>query len=352
VGFGVGKKLDAKRGRDRTMVTTLDGSVGIVKPGSWWRKGRVTNWARDQTKVIRLLASVSTAQGGQKERWTVPPLAGADGACPSHLGDAIWVFQQYWKTKGEFHNIDGVVDPGGHTLRKLDQLDSGLPVPPTPPDPPPPPGPEKDFIIRDVRLEGWKPSGDVLEVNGGTPLGWIIDNISSRGKANGGNIVVKIMAHGLPGFVLCGKGAFIHPTLPAESWYRYHLKKDVYIGPGNGGLTVSDLRQLSSLAGLVKRVEFHSCLVARIGPCYEANGHASYDGNQLCFMLAQTLHAEVKASHHLQWYWPGDSTPGNGINFGHWNGIVTTWGPSGNIIERLQFPFEEKTGPPPPGTPV
>lgn len=119
------------------MATTLDGPVGIVKPGSWWRKQRVTNWARDQVKIIQLLASVPAAQGGQKESWTVPPLAGADGACPSHLADAIWSFQQYWKSRGEFHNIDGVVDPGGHTVRKLDQLGSG---------PKPPPLPVVDFV--------------------------------------------------------------------------------------------------------------------------------------------------------------------------------------------------------------
>jgi hypothetical protein len=139
--------------------------------------------------VIRLLAPVTAAQGGQKESWTILPLAGADGACPSHLADAIWTFQQFWKAKREFQNIDGVVDPGGHTLRKLDQL-------------------------------------------------------------------------------------------------------------------------------------------------------------------VQTLRSEAKASHHLQWYWPGDSTPGNGIDFGHWSGIVTTWRPAGKFVERRQFPVEEKTGPPPPGTPV
>jgi len=45
-----------------------------------------TNWQRDQIKVARLLASVPVAQGGQKENWSAPPLAGASDRRASHVG--------------------------------------------------------------------------------------------------------------------------------------------------------------------------------------------------------------------------------------------------------------------------
>ena len=59
------------------------------------------------------------------EQWPAPPLAGASGQCPKFLADAIWDFQWFWQTKGVFQNIDGVVDPGGNTLRQMIKLQSG-----------------------------------------------------------------------------------------------------------------------------------------------------------------------------------------------------------------------------------
>lgn len=207
--------------------------------------------------------------------------------------------------------------------------------------------PQAEFIVHDVRLFGWKPLGDVLEVNGDTPLQWMIDNVLLRGKQANGNLVLKIMSHGLPGFVQCCKGAFPHPTLgdvydPA--------KGNLYIGPGKGGICVTDLNSLAQLKGKVKRIEFHSCLVARIGPCFEANGHTCYDGNLFCYTLAQRTGAEVRASIHLQYYWRG--TQSGGMHFGEWNGLRFTWSPDGAIVETKQFPYDEKDGPPPPGTPA
>ena len=99
----------------------------------------------------------------------------------------------------------------------------------------------------------------------------------------------------------------------------------------------------------MKRIEFHSCLVARMGACFEANGHACYDGNAFCFQLAQATQAEVMASIHLQFYWKG--TAAGGMNFGNWNGLRFTWGPAGNITETKNFPYQELDGPPPPGAP-
>lgn len=246
------------------------------------------------------------------------------------------------------NQIDDIV--GKKTIAALDQeLASVVPKPPVPPPPPPPPpGPPKSFIVHDVRLFGWKPLGDVLEVNGDTPLQWMLDNVIRRGDAAGGNLTLKIMSHGLPGFVQCCRGAFQHPTLPER--VVDPAKGNLYIGPGKGGICRTDLTSFEQLRGRVKRIEFHSCLVARIGPCHEANGHASYDGNAFCYQLAQRTAAEVVASIHLQYYWTG--TQAAGMHFGNWNGLRFTWGPAGNIIETRQFAYKEMTGPPPPGTPA
>lgn len=191
---------------------------------------------------------------------------------------------------------------------------------------------QKIFIVRDVRLAGYKPLGDVLEVDQNTPLQWIMDNINQRGKANAGKLRVIFMAHGLPGFIECGKGNFIHPT-------------------AGGGITVADLNYFDQIRGNVEQLSIYSCLVARIGSCPECNGHQGYDGNQFCFMLAQRTQARVKASIHLQYYWNGvddywifKRPNGDGINFGHWNGTVFTWGPDGSIIFREQFPYVERQG--------
>jgi hypothetical protein len=256
-----------------------------------------------------------------------------------------------FKTKRKLLNYAGQIDNivGIKTINALDAALAAAPAP-TPPIPPPapPPTPPADpavFIVHDVRLFGWKPLGDVLEVNGDTPLQWVIDNVISRGRSNGGNLVLKIMSHGLPGFVQCARGAFSHPTL--QDVYD-PAKGNLYIGPGKGGISLSDLASFRQINGCVKRIEFHSCLVARIGPCFEANGHVCYDGNAFCFQLAQATSAEVRAGIHLQYYWKG--TAAGGMHFGKWNGRVFTWGPPGNIIDLKDYPYQELDGPPPPGT--
>lgn len=185
------------------------------------------------------------------------------------------------------------------------------------------------FIVRDVRLAGWRPAGDVLEVDEHTPLQWIVDNIIDRGKKASGDLDVIIMAHGLPGFVNCGSGDFRHPTAGA-------------------GISIADLNTLGQAKGCLKRLQFYSCLVARMGSCYECNGHAGFDGNEFCYRLAKEIQAEVKASIHLQYYFDGTVTKwffrrpdGKGIDFGGWNGRVFTWGPQGNILKTEDFPYKD-----------
>jgi hypothetical protein len=111
------------------MSVALSGSVGLVKQGAVWRTGGAPgNKSADQQKVIELLASIPAAQGGMKEEWGALPVPGAAGFCPQFLGDAIYNFQSFWKANGTFHNIDGVVDPGGNTLRVLNTLANGGPA--------------------------------------------------------------------------------------------------------------------------------------------------------------------------------------------------------------------------------
>jgi hypothetical protein len=182
------------------------------------------------------------------------------------------------------------------------------------------------FIIRDVRLGGWKPPGDVIEVNFDTPLQWIIDSINKRASPD---LKVIIMCHGLPGFLMCANGVTAHPEV------------------GNG-ITAADIPTFKQIAGSLWRLEFYSCLVARIGGCPESDGLTAYDGNAFCFKMAQAIKAEVKASIHLQYYRDGTTglwifrrPNGDGINFGEWNGRVFTWDASGNIIKTEDFPYKD-----------
>ena len=105
----------------RPPANTVD-NIGMRGPVGTSTSRRVMNRTEDQTIVIELLAGISASDGGMKEAWTAPPLAGPSGQCPALLAEAIWGFQSFWKTKGVFRNIDGVVDPGGNTLKHMFQL--------------------------------------------------------------------------------------------------------------------------------------------------------------------------------------------------------------------------------------
>jgi hypothetical protein len=82
----------------------------------------------NQQVIIRLLARIPSSQGGMSDDWSSHPTPGADGICAPALADAIWKFQQHWKANGTFKNIDGVVDPGGNTLRVMNTLIMGADV--------------------------------------------------------------------------------------------------------------------------------------------------------------------------------------------------------------------------------
>ena len=106
----------------------LQGPVGLR-----WKKQQVKNTQSDQKKVAALLAAIPGSSGGKKNQWYAPPLPGLDGQCTQALADAIWSFQQFWKSRGLFQVIDGTVDPGMHTWQTLVKLAKGqAPMPPLP----------------------------------------------------------------------------------------------------------------------------------------------------------------------------------------------------------------------------
>jgi hypothetical protein len=110
-------------------MTTLSGPVGV-------RRGvtQVRNAPIDQGKIIGLLWSIDSTNGGQKGV-SDAPTAGAPQQCDPDLAAAIRAFQDFLVGRGELpaDYADGVVDPSGLTLRKLDARAGGVaPTPPTP----------------------------------------------------------------------------------------------------------------------------------------------------------------------------------------------------------------------------
>lgn len=98
-------------------MTSISGPVGIRN-----RTQQVANAVVDQAKIIGLLSLIGSKDGGKLGVWIPPPLPGSAGQCPRPLADAILGFQELWRARGELRSADGVVDPGGGTLRKLDAL--------------------------------------------------------------------------------------------------------------------------------------------------------------------------------------------------------------------------------------
>lgn len=108
-------------------MTTLSGPVGI-------RNGvaQVQNSPVDQGRIIRLLWAIDPGNAGMKGI-SNPPAAGGPRRCNAELAGAIAAFQAFWTQRGDLTVADGVVDPGGRTLRKLDALANGAGPAPAPP---------------------------------------------------------------------------------------------------------------------------------------------------------------------------------------------------------------------------
>jgi len=103
------------------MDISIDAPVG-KDVGNLPRSIPIKNLSADQIKIANLLAAIPTAEGGRQEVWTINPLVGPDGDCPPLILQAIFDFQSFWKAKGVFHYIDGVVDPLGNTLELMNEL--------------------------------------------------------------------------------------------------------------------------------------------------------------------------------------------------------------------------------------
>jgi hypothetical protein len=110
-------------------MTTLSGPVGV-------RNGftQVQNAPGDQKKVIELLWRIDSGNGGPVGV-AAKPEPGTLKHCSPVLATAISAFQDFWLLRGEFQVADGVVDPVGRTLRKLDALAGGGAPGPKPPQP-------------------------------------------------------------------------------------------------------------------------------------------------------------------------------------------------------------------------
>lgn len=183
------------------------------------------------------------------------------------------------------------------------------------------------FIVRDVRLSGIKPLGDVIETDSRTPLKFILDMINKRADGDA-DLTVKIMCHGLPGYLQCGQGSVAHSISPQTR--RTDPSK------GNG-ITHHDLKAFEAIKGRIKTLELRACSVAYMGKSPEwKNDLDGFDGNFFCYRLAQSIQANVKASLHTQWY---RETPN--IEYYNWYGDVRTWGPKGDIIKKEMFPFKD-----------
>jgi hypothetical protein len=117
-------------------LTVLSGPVGLrdgVRP--------VLSLQSDQRKIIGLLWSIPVGDGGQQQPAAKPPTPGANGKCDPVLAAAIMTFQNHWVAKREFRKADGVVDPLGTTLKKLDKLTA-----------PPGPAPKQFREIDGIRI--------------------------------------------------------------------------------------------------------------------------------------------------------------------------------------------------------
>ena len=44
------------------MTVSIDGPVGVVRPNSWWRTTKVTNYSKDQSKLVELFRAIPTSQ--------------------------------------------------------------------------------------------------------------------------------------------------------------------------------------------------------------------------------------------------------------------------------------------------
>jgi hypothetical protein len=177
-----------------------------------------------------------------------------------------------------------------------------------------------------------------------TSLDEAINWIVAKSGQYGGDVSLKIMAHGIEpavGFI-AGSRSLPAPPPPATG-SRGGAPTPPAVGlmavssQGGGGIqfcregillsTINRFAALSNRPNLpiskVKKIEILGCGAAYINPGYE--GRAG-DGNLLCYRLAQIAQTYVRASTAAQPYTAGNDRP---LQFGPWAGTVVTYSPTG-----------------------
>jgi hypothetical protein len=206
----------------------------------------------------------------------------------------------------------------------------------------------QELIIWDIRLSGKRPRGEeVAEVNQSIPLDYAIAWTAMKSGQYGGDVNLKILAHGFEtgtGFLAGSRGGWevSQPRLGADGRPVATPTSSgllgVYSQGGNGiqccqeGILLSTISKFGVLRGKLKKIEILGCGAAYITPgCEGREG----DGNLLCYRLAQIAQTSVRASSATQLY-----DPDGPIDFGAWEGTVLTYGPSGAVIKVEQAPAQ------------
>src|SRR5262245_53774524 len=185
----------------------------------------------------------------------------------------------------------------------------------------------QDLIIRDVRLEGLRPAGkEVLEVDENTPLIWPINWIAATSDKYGGDVRVKIMAHGI-GFYsgdLVGNYGYTHPQYTQGGAGILFCKQ---------GIRLATIEKFRALRGKVMWIDILGRGAAYHTPPRDGR---EGDGNLLRYRLAQMTQTFVRASTATQEY----TDIGGAIDFGRWEGTVLTYDKTGAVVKVEHAPRE------------
>lgn len=154
-----------------------------------------------------------------------------------------------------------------------------------------------------------------ITVGEATPLASLVSRIATEADRWGGDVRLKIMAHGEhyagsqggAGVQICHEGLHLN-TLELFRPLRNKIDHGIWI---------------------------YACGTAFITPgCEGRDG----DGNVLCSRLAQITQAFVRASTATQRYVYGFLIFWPEISFGRWEGTVLTYGPRGDVVEVENSP--------------
>lgn len=174
-----------------------------------------------------------------------------------------------------------------------------------------------DLFVRDVRLLGVRPPGDNwLDVDQNTPLDWPVLWARDKTTAHGGNVYLKILAHGMGQFLGIKIGLFSNSPQYSQGGNGILFCKE--------NLKLLTLCKFAPLAGKLAGIDIMGCGAAYITRGFE---NRDGDGNVLCSRLAQTAQTLVRASTASQEYYEEPT-----IDFGSWEGTVLTYDRSGAVV--------------------